>query len=564
MDRKTIHSEARTNALPGWKDCQWFAVVTAMGLGGCGGGGSSVDEVPLPPITATSDVPESDEDAARFLTQATFGTRSSDIDLLNANGFTGWIQWQKILPSSLERPGLEAQDAAGADVYQQHRVYAWWRNAVAGHDQLRQRLAWALSQIFVVSDVAGALGNDPIGMAEYYDVLVQNALGNYRDLLEDVTLSPVMGRYLSMLGNEKADPLHNIRPDENYAREVMQLFTIGLHELNPDGSRALDGDGDPIPTYDQDTIENFARVFTGWNYADADSWHWPDSNYRPMEPWLAYHDTDAKTLLGGVLLPANQTPAEDLTASLDNLFQHQNVGPFIGRMLIQRLVTSNPSSEYVGRVAAVFADDGTGERGDLFEVAKAILLDEEARNGHADDPVNFGKLKEPLLRQTALWRAFAAGSAIGTYQDGWPEGSWGQAPLRSPSVFNFYSPFYRPPGEMLDNGLFGPEFQITTHTLITSGTNRLHDLVLWLNDSNSGLDGDDVYIRTAYERGLAADPVALVDHLDLLLMAGGMSAWMKDVVVDRVTHVSMSDGGYDRVTEAIYLIVTSPEGAVQR
>jgi len=192
------------------------------------------------------------------------------------------------------------------------------------------------------------------------------------------------------------------------------------------------------------------------------------------------------------------------------------------------------------------------------------LLDEEARNGHADDPVNFGKLKEPLLRQTALWRAFAAGSAIGTYQDGWPEGSWGQAPLRSPSVFNFYSPFYRPPGEMLDNGLFGPEFQITTHTLITSGTNRLHDLVLWLNDSNSGLDGDDVYIRTAYERGLAADPVALVDHLDLLLMAGGMSAWMKDVVVDRVTHVSMSDGGYDRVTEAIYLIVTSPEGAVQR
>ncbi|MCY2959100.1 MAG: DUF1800 domain-containing protein [Planctomycetota bacterium] len=508
-------------------------------------------------------MPASDADASRFLTQATFGPRRSDIALLNANGFTGWIEWQKILPISLQRPGLEALDVTG-DVYQQHRVYSWWRNAVVGPDQLRQRMAFALSQIFVVSDVAGSLGNDPIGMAEYYDILTRNALGNYRELLEQVTLSPVMGRYLSMLGNEKADPVHNIRPDENYAREVMQLFTIGLYELNPDGTRQLDGSGDPIPTYDQADIENFARVFTGWTYADADSWHWPDENYRPMQPWLGYHDTGAKTLLNGLVLSSNQTPLEDLEAALDNLFLHQNVGPFISRLLIQRLVTSNPSPEYVGRVAEVFADDGTGERGDLFEVAKAILLDDEARNGHTNDPVNFGKLKEPLLRQTALWRAFQASSTLGTYQDGWPEGPWGQAPLRSPSVFNFYSPSYRPPGEMLDNGLFGPEFQITTHTLITSGTNRLHDLVLWLNDGNTSVDSDDVVIHTAYERSLANDPVALVDHLNLLLMGGQMSSWMHDVVVDRASHVSMADGGYDRVTEAVYLIVTSPEGAVQR
>ncbi len=563
MDRTAVHGFAHGEARSRWKICRSTAAVAVAGFAGCSEGGSGSSEVPLPPIVATSDVPESDADASRFLMQSTFGPRRSDIALVNANGFTGWLEWQRIVPISLERPALEAQDAVG-DVYQQHRVYSWWRNSVRGHDQLRQRMAFALSQIFVVSDVAGSLGGDPVGMAEYYDILVRNGLGNYRQLLEEVTLSPVMGRYLSMLGNEKADPVHNIRPDENYAREVMQLFTIGLYELNQDGTRQLDGDDLPIPTYDQADIENFARVFTGWTFADATNWHWPQSNYRPMEPWLAYHDTDSKTLLNGLVLPSNQTPAEDLEAALDNLFLHQNVGPFIGRLLIQRLVTSNPSPEYIGRVAAVFADDGSGERGDLFEVAKAILLDDEARHGHTDDPVNFGKLKEPLLRQTALWRAFDAYSTIGTYQDGWPDGPWGQAPLRSGSVFNFYSPFYRPPGEMLDNGLYGPEFQITTHTLITSGTNRLHDLVLWLNDSNTGIDSDDVVIHTAYERGLANDPAALVDHLDLLMMGGQMSDWMRDVVIDRATHVSMADGGYDRVTEAIYLVATSPEGAVQR
>jgi uncharacterized protein (DUF1800 family) len=449
-------------------------------------------------------------------------------------------------------------------VYQQHRVYRWWRNAVVGPDQLRQRMAWALAQIFVVSDVGGALGNDPIGLAEYYDLLVRNALGDYRQLLEDVTLSPAMGRYLSMLGNEKADEALNIRPDENFAREVMQLFTIGLHELEPDGTRTLDGQGDPIPTYDQATIEEFARVFTGWNYADATSWQWPQPNYRPMEPWLAYHDTGAKTLLGGIVIPPAQTPEDDLRAALDNLCQHPNVGPFVCRQLIQRLVTSNPSPGYVARVAAVFDDDGSGARGNLYAVARAILLDDEARAGHLADPQDFGKLKEPLLRQTALWRAFAARAQNGEYQDGWPEGPWGQAPLRAPSVFNFYSPFYQPPGEMLDEGLYGPEFQITTHTWITSGTNKLYDLSMWRNDSNPNLDADDVYIRTAYERSIADDPEALVDHLGLLLMGGQMSSWMRAVLVDRVEHIALADGGYDRVTEAIYLIVTSPEGAVQR
>lgn len=560
MDRMAVHAEGQPWAVHAWRVGQSLAVAGLLSLAGCSGGGTES----LPAIQPSADLPASTDDAARFLTQATFGVRRADLTLVQDNGFTGWLEWQRVLPMSLTRPALQDRASDGNPVYQQHRVYQWWRNAVAGHDQLRQRMAFALSQIMVVSDQAGALENDPIGMGEYYDILVRNALGNYRELLEQVTLSPVMGRYLSMLGNEKANVQLNIRPDENYAREVMQLFSIGLVELNPDGSRVLDGNNQPIPTYNQQTIENFARVFTGWTYADADSWHWPKGNFLPMEPWSNYHDFDAKTLLNGTMVPAGLSPQDDLDAALDNLFQHPNVGPFICRQLIQRLVTSNPSPQYVERVALVFADDGSGERGDLYEVAKAILLDPEARGGHESDPENFGKLKEPLLRQTALWRAFTAGSGNGAYQDGWPEGPWGQAPLRSPSVFNFYSPFYRPPGEMLDNDLYGPEFQITTHTLITSGTNRLHDLVLWLNDSNNSLDADDVYIRTGYERSLANDPAALVDHLDLMLMAGQMSADMRTVLINRVNGISMDDGGFDRVVEAIYLIVTSPEGAVQR
>jgi uncharacterized protein (DUF1800 family) len=537
------------------------ASVLVSTLAACGGGGSSGSE-PLPPIVPSTDVPPDAAAAARFLTRATFGATRADIDLLLANGYTGWLDWQAIVPVSLERPALEEMNDDDHD--QSHRLMLWWKNAVTKPDQLRQRMAFALSQILVISQESDLYG-DPIGMAEYYDILSRNALGNYRDVLQEVTLSPQMGVYLSTLRNQKADFDDNIRPDENYAREVMQLFTVGLYELELDGSLRLDGDGAPIPTYDQSVVEDMARVFTGWTYAGSEHWWSNDPNYLPMENWADYHDFGSKTVIGGTLIPAGLTAAEDLSAALDALFAHPNVGPFVSRQLILRLVTSNPSPAYIARVASVFDDDGTGARGNLFAVAKAILLDDEALTGHTTSPTTFGKLKEPLLRQTAVWRAFEARNDHGTFPDLWPEGYYGQGPLRAPSVFNFYSPFFQPPGEMSDAGLYGPEFQITTHTFITSTTNHLLALTLWWHDRNDDLDDQDVRIRLAHERTLAADPEALVDHLDLVLMSGSMSDDMRAIVLDLANDIPIDDDeGQSRVLETIFAIVTSPECAVQR
>lgn len=563
MDRMSIPSTRSAQRASRSGNVVYASALFALTLAACGGGGSSNTVDPGPPLIPSADLPADEADASRFLTQATFGPTDEDIDLVMYGGLSGWLDWQKAWLPSLERPTLEIAKAAGQDVYQNQRMEMWWQHAMTSHDQLRLRVAYALSQIFVISDQAGPLNNDVVGMAEYYDLLTKGALGNYRDLLEDVTLSPQMGKYLSMLKNRKADPAHNIRPDENYAREVMQLFTIGLYQLSPDGSRTLDSGNAPIPTYDQTLVETYARLFTGWNYANAANWNWPEENYRPMTCWAQYHDTDTKTLIDGSVTPAGQTGDQDLAAALDSLFNHPNVGPFIGRQLIQRLVTSNPTPGYVQRVAQVFADDGHGERGNLFAVVKAILLDDEARNGPTNDPNTFGKLREPILRQTQVWRAFHATATSGRFKVWNPESDFGQAPLRSASVFNFYSPFYMPPGEMLDSGLYGPEFQITTHTLITSTTNRLFALVFWQNSGSTGGDADTVRIQIQQERALASDPEALVDHLNLLLMGGQMSSAMRDVVVSLVNDTTLGDGS-QRVLEATWMILASPEGAIQK
>jgi hypothetical protein len=250
----------------------WVSSCALIAASGCGGSGSSPSQ--------PADLPASQQDAARFLMQATFGPRQEDIEHLSHTGYTPWLYEQRDAPISLQRPALEDELHAGENVYQNQRVELWWKYAVQGQDQLRQRVAWALSQIFVISDVSGSISNDPIGMAEYYDILARDAFGNYRALLEDVTLSPQMGRYLNVLKNRKADPAHNIHPDENYAREVMQLFTIGLYKLAPDGTRMLDSNGNLIPTYDQGVVEAYAADYTGWNYAGATSWQWPSANYR--------------------------------------------------------------------------------------------------------------------------------------------------------------------------------------------------------------------------------------------------------------------------------------------
>jgi uncharacterized protein (DUF1800 family) len=521
-------------------------------LAGCGSGGSSSSYV------QGTDVPASDADASRFLRQASFGTRDDDVDLLRFIGYAAWFDDQEGKSISRHRPYV---DRYGDDAHQGHRNQRWWQVAVTGQDQMRQRMAWALSQIFVISDEPDALVNDAKGCAEYYDLLARNAFGNYRELLEEVTLSPQMGRYLSMIFNRKADPLENIRPDENYAREVLQLFSIGLWKLNLDGSQQLDGFGDPIPTYDQAVVENLARVFTGWAYSDTQHfWEWSDS-YAPMRCFTDYHDFDAKTIFDGLVIPAGLTAEADLDAALDAIANHPNVGPFLGKQLIQRFVTSNPSPAYVARVAAVWNDDGFGERGNLFAVLRAILMDDEARAPALDD--TYGKVAEPILRLTALWRAFHA--APRSYWILWnQDDTFGQEPLSASSVFNFYSPFYMPPGELTDLGLVAPELQIATHARLTAFTNRLYQATMNDYRGSPRLNEYSIVIDLGRIKAEASDVPALIEHLDVLFLGGTMSSELRTVLEDYVTDVPFGTDGLERVKEALYLILTSPEGALQR
>ena len=464
-----------------------------------------------------------------------------------------------------------------------------WETFVYGEDQLRQRMAFALSQIFVISDISDALFNDVRGVANYHDVLAKNALGNYRELLKDVTLNPMMGEYLSMVRNEKADPARNIRPDENYAREMMQLFTIGLVMLNDDGTVQLDDQGRNIPTYDQDIIKAFARVFTGWMYGDAPQWYWwewlTSSEVRPMKAFEDFHDTDPKTLLNGQIVPGGQTARQDLDAALDNVFAHSNVAPFVSKQLIQRLVTSNPSPAYVARVAAVFNNNGQGVKGDLAAVAKAILLDPEARAPLDQQAPNFGKLKEPVLKFTALMRAFDVAAYQPLTDDGsatrntirffWPGFDYGQRPYGSPSVFNFYRPDYHPANAFESDATVAPEFQILNEKNITAASNwagaiifNSYDFLREGCEENLTFDNGVgcLYPDFAQEIELASDTDQLMAHLNLLLMSGQMSADADAIVaehIDTFDTVAEQERLY-RVAEAVYLLWMSPEYAIQR
>ena len=537
--------------------------------------------------------PWSDAEAARFLTQATFGPSFAEISRLRRLGYNAWLADQAAQPASHERSYMENQEALGLDVYQSARQEAWWLHAITGPDQLRQRVAFALSELFVVSDQSGEAGGQPIPMARYYDLLTDNAFGNYRRLLEQVTLSPIMGHYLSMFKNQKPDADANIRPDENYAREIMQLFSVGLVRLNTDGSVQMSG-GQPIPTYSQETIRGFAHVFTGWNWAncprsDGGQWweweycptgsvEWPNPGWNaswflPMEPWESYHaSAEDKQLLTypGVSLPAGLLPGggtatSDLGAALDNIFNHPNVGPFIARHLIKRLVTSNPSPAYIGRVAAAFANNGLGVRGDLAATVRAVLMDTEAR--HLPSLAsNGGKLREPLLRQTHLWRAMHASSSDGRYREWNADYYLGQAALRSPTVFNFFLPDYSPPGELYALGLSAPEFQITTDTSVASIANALDSKIFWYWLGNPWYSAEDVVIDLDSELPFASEPVRLIDRYDLLFMSRTMSSAMFNTLVNYVQGMDNDDADdrRQRVQDALWLIQTSPEYVIER
>ncbi len=533
-------------------------------------------------VSGSTATPAKSAEASRFLGQATFGPRMADIDALAASTPDAWLNSQFSKPQTLHLPNTVAYLATlPADMQNGQTSFNWslWKNFATGEDQLRQRMAFALSEIFVISLDSSLSFPYPRGTAQYMDTLGDKAFGNYRDLLEAVTYSPMMGRYLATLGSAKENLATGSTPDENYAREVMQLFTIGLYQLNVDGSNRLDGNGKPIETYSNADVSGLAKVFTGISWAGPDTSNTrfyggnadPDRQIKPMQAYEQFHSTAQKQFLG-VTIPAQTVAATnaDVRIALDTLFNHPNVGPFFGKQIIQRLVTANPSPGYVTRVASVFNNNGAGVRGDLKAVIKAVLLDPEARD-LANVTARSGKLREPVVRLVQWIRAFNARSNDGrfllsTTSD--PAAQLGQSPMRSPSVFNFFRPGYIPPNSKSGAiGLVSPEAQITSETSVAGYLNYMRtNIASGIGSSTNGIR--DIQPDYSAEIALATDPDKLVDRVNLLLAAGRLSTAVRNQIRDAVASVVIGTSNPEgdkknRVYLAVYLTMAAPEYILQ-
>jgi uncharacterized protein (DUF1800 family) len=540
-----------------------------------------------------ADAPATPSDAARFLTQATFGPTQSDISFLMAVGYSEWIEEQLAKPTTLSEPTVEAIVTArtndGQLVGQTQRLNRWFWQAAYAPDQLRQRMAWALSQIFVISDQSAGMNKFYVEMSDYCDMLARDAFGSYRSLLGDVTYHPMMGQYLDAFHNVKGSATTS--PDENYAREVMQLFSIGLIQRNLNFSPVLAA-GQTIPTYDQNAITQTAKVFTGFTYSDAPTA--PPTffgggltyaaRYAPMACWglelfvasspYMRHDITQKqvvaSFVGGVsvpnTIPANETCAQDLTDELNILAAHANVAPFISRELIQRFVTSNPSPAYIQRISTVFVTNN----GDLGDVVEAILTDTEARNPPAEiSGDSYGKLREPILRLTAMWRAF---NAIAPAADQYGEitmlgtenlrNSFGQAPLESPTVFNFYLPDYQQPGTFANSGLFSPELQITNESTTYSAADSFYNFTA--NAAQGPLTDRPQVSFAAFGNNPTA--ATIVATINAGMLYGSMSAALQSSLTTMVSTLLAASPppSVEPEWSAIYVTMLSPEYATQR
>ena len=541
------------------------------------------------------------EDAARFLDQATFGATDADIHHLSMIGYDAWLTEQFKMAQTLHEPQVEqaliysnppcmmtmakctqsvfVQNSQDEELVED----SFWQQAIAGNDQLRQRVKYALTQIFVISGTNFGVQSMPRGEANYYDLLGRDSFGNFRTLIGDVTLNPMMGQFLSMLQNDKGNA--NTDPDENYAREIMQLFTIGLWQLNDDGSQKLDGNGNPIPTYSNNDVMGLAKVFTGFSWSVPGntgnaSWGnccmWVGKGYGedllPMAQYPEHHSTDEKQFLG-VTIPASKfsEPTDDLNKALDTIFNHPNTPSFFAKQMIQHMVTSNPSPAYINRVAQVFKNDGKGVRGDMKAVIRAILMDTEARDvaAGASNP-QYGKVREALIRYTEWARAFTAQSRTGSYWQGSTEDPiWGlgEMPMRSPTVFNWFAPGYVPPATSIETaGLVAPEFQMTNVSSVVGYINYMQDAI-----GSDAQNGQDVFSYYSAEIRLARDSDALVERINLLLMAGQMKPALRSNILDAVNSIQIPAGtgsaAYNalsnRVKTAIYLTMASPDYAAQ-
>ncbi|TAE27162.1 MAG: DUF1800 family protein [Cytophagales bacterium] len=529
-----------------------------------------------------------DDEATRFLIQAGFGADPDELAEVKALGFEGWINQQITRPKGYLQPVIQARRAAGKDVFHPSTKIALWtqamrrRNPPGGGtvqtDVLRQRVTYSLLQIFVISQNVDALLVNSEGVTNYYDRLMDGAFGNFRQLLFDVTMHPCMGVYLSHVGNRKPDPSINRFPDENYAREIMQLFSIGLWELNQDGTRKLDGNGQPIPTYTNRDITQFARVFTGFQYGGPTTTEFDysgESYLYPMKVWDREHDMDAKTLLRGTVLPARtyngaNTQVQgmlDVNAAIDNLFNHPNVGPFIGRLLIQRLVTSNPSPAYISRVAGAFNNNGSGVRGDMGAVVKAILLDPEARSFDKTLDPAFGKMREPYMTLMNMAKTFNAQPQSGDYESAtYMYDFYLQEPFQSPSVFNFYSPNYRPFGELTALNLYAPEFQILTAVTAIETQNNLLNSVENQISRWGATPQNALKLDFSGEIPLANDPDALIRRLSTRMTGGTLRPRSFQNIREAVLKITTANANWqtDRIKMAAYLIGSSSEFNIQK
>lgn len=542
-----------------------LALASIASLSGCGSSGSTAqagNTTPAAAPLAASTISEAE--AARFLMQAAMGITRAEIAQVQNLGYAGWIAAQIKQTGNGSRWDWLVSKGFNASTFKNSQAgidAALWRKLISSPDTLRQRFALALSEILVVA-VDGLIGGGwkAFSAAAYMDMLEQNCFGNFRQLLEAVSTSCAMGEYLTYRGNVKYNAKTGAMPDENYAREIMQLFSIGLLELNLDGSLRLTN-GQAQETYSLNDITGLARVWTGWGYDLSTGVDTPDFKRRPMVQTASRHETGASSFLGQTI-PAGLSGEVAMQKALDIICNHANVAPFISKQLIQRLVSSNPSPAYVQRVATVFENDGKGQRGNLTAVLNAILLDAEARSAPNASAAQSGKLREPVLRFCAWARAFNLQSAsnnwaLGDTSD--PATRLGQSPLRSPTVFNFFRPGYVPPNTAIANAhLVAPEFQLANESSVIGFVNFMQKVV---SASVADLTPDYSSILS-----LADTPVALVAELNLLLAANQLTSANLQKISDALASMPTGTEARrkNRVYAALTLVLASPEFIVQK
>ena len=543
-------------------------IAPTLALAACGGRegeGASPSAGPAAPPPPPL-VPPTGVQAGRFLAQSTMGATKAEINAVQATGYDTWISAQFAMQREMRlydwmfSHGCGEENAVTGDNGSCFNPSVW-RMVITGNDQLRQRVGVSLLDFLVVSANGLTQTNFPhLAAAAYLDLLWDNAFGNYRDLIGKISTSTTMAVYLTSLNSKKTDSKTGSQPDQNYARELMQLFTLGLVKLNPDGTVQMEN-GKPIETYTAADVSGLARVFTGFCYDPSYVRLKPDVHRLPLAQNAADHELGVKTFLGATI-PANTDGFASLKIALDTIFAHPNVPPFVSKQLIQRLVTSNPSPAYVGRVSAVFANNGSGVRGDLKAVIRAILLDTDARSDAGLTNPSFGKLRAPVVRLTNWARAFGVKSEgdkwlIGDTSN--PSTGLGQMIGRAPSVFNFFRPGYKPPNTSIASaGLVAPEFQITTEASVISYVNFMIGII--------GEGANDAKPNYTDLLTKAGDSQALVNELNFLLAAGQLSAETVATIkagVDTIlpTHFRSS---YNRVRLAILLVMAAPEYITQK